>query len=141
MKDSQIEISKPDTQKEIVIRSQKELDKLLDDNYNALDEVAVIDKNISLDSRRRKTYWTKGKASFKHAIKCKNIDAERLNIESSSKITAHDVEAWNIKCTNIHAHDINCQDLEAKTVWADSIRAEHIYSKNVRVRDSILMNL
>lgn len=104
---------------EIVICSQKELDKLLDDNYNALDEVVLIDKNLRLDSSK-KTYWNKGKASFKYAINCKNIDAGLMNIESNSKITAHDITAYTIKCTNIHAHNIDCKYLKARTVSANN---------------------
>jgi hypothetical protein len=116
---------------EIVIRSQKELDKLLDDNYNSLDKVAFIDKNIRLDSNR-KTYWKKSKAIFKHAINCKNIDADNLlSIESSSKITAHDITAWRINCTNIRADNIDCQYLKARTVYAHAIKAQHIYSDSV----------
>ena len=85
MTNEQTEIAKPDTQTEIVIRSQKELDKLLDDNYNALDEVAVIDKNIRLDSTRT-TYWKPSQAFFKYAIECRNIKAGFMSIESNSTI-------------------------------------------------------
>ncbi len=134
MNDTQIEIAKPDTQKEIVIRSQEKLDKLLDDNYNAFDRVAFIDKNIRLDSSRT-TSWKKGKASFKYAIECKNIDAGLMNIESSSEITAHDIRAWRINCTNIRAHDIDCKYLKARTVYAHTIKAQHIYSDSVWIRN------
>ena len=143
MTDSQIEISKPYTQKEIVIHSQEELDKLFDDNYHTSKNIVLIDKNLRLRSHSGiKGSWKKGKAScFKHAIKCKNIDAGRFNIESSAKITAHDIKAGNIHCTNIDAYNIDCQDLEAKTVFANAINAGRIFSKNVWVKDKILMNL
>jgi len=120
---------------EIVIRSQAELDKLLDDNYNALDKVAVIDKHLKLDSSRT-TSWEKGKATFKHAINCKNIDADNLlSIESSSKITAHDITAYTIKCTNIHAYNIDCKYLKARTVSAHATTAGRIYSNSVYIRN------
>jgi len=125
----------------IVIHSQKELDKLFDDNYNTGKNIVLIDKNLRLRSHSGiKGSWEESKASFKYAIKCKNIDAGRFNIESISKITAHDIKAGNIHCTTIDAHDIDCQDLEAKTVFANAINATHI-CKNVWVKDKILINL
>jgi hypothetical protein len=119
---------------EIVIRSQTELDKLLDDNYNSLDDVAFIDKNISLDSSRT-TSWKKGKAIFKYTLICKNIDAGLMSIESNSEITAHDITAWRINCTNIRAHDIDCKYLKARTVYTHAIKAQHIYSDSVWIRN------
>lgn len=119
---------------EIVIRSQKELDKLLDDNYNSLDKVAVVANNISLDSSRT-TYWKKSTAFFKYAIECRNINAGLMNIESNSEITAHDIRAWRINCTNIRAHDIDCKYLKARTVYAHTIKAQHIYSDSVWIRN------
>lgn len=121
-------------QTEIIIRSQEELDKLLDDNYNSLDKVAVIDKNIRLDSSST-TCWTKGKAIFKHAINCRNIDAGLLNIVSNSQIAAHDITAYTIKCTNIHAYNIDCRYLKARTVSAHSTTAGRIYSNSVYIRN------
>jgi hypothetical protein len=123
-----------DTSQEIVIHSQKELDKLLDDNYNALDEVVLIDKDLRLDSSK-KTYWNKGKAFFKHAIRCRNIDAGLMNIESNSQITAHNITAYTIKCTNIHAHNIDCKYLKARTVSAHATTSGRIYSNSVYIRN------
>lgn len=126
----------------VVIHSQEELDKLFDDNYHTSKNIVLIDKNLRLRSHSGiKDSWEESKASFKYAFKCKNIDAGRFNLESSSKITAHDIKAGNIHCTTIDAHDIDCQDLEAKTVFANAINATHIFSKNVWVKDKILINL
>lgn len=130
-----------DEQTEILIRSQKELDKLLDDNYNTLDKVAVIDKNLKLDSSK-KAYWTKSKpiakiatATFKHAINCKNIDAGSMNVESSSKITAHDITARKINSNYIYAHNLNCKYLKARTVTAHSTTAGRIYSNSAWIQN------
>ena len=133
MTDEQTEIAKQDTQKEIVIRSQEELDKLLDDNYNALDKVAFIDKNIRLDSPRT-TSWKKGKAIFKYTLICKNIDAGLLDIESNSAITAHDITAWKINCIHIYADNLNCQYLKARVISVNATNAQRIYSNSVLIR-------
>jgi viroplasmin and RNaseH domain-containing protein len=139
MTDEQTEKGKIVVPIEIVISSQQELDKLLDDNYNALDKVAVIDKDLKIDSSRsiiaHDTAWKEGKAFFKHAIECKNIDAGLMKIESSSKITAHNITAWTINSTNIRADNLDCRYLKAKTVSAHSTTAGRIESNSVHIRN------
>lgn len=124
---------------EIVISSQSELDKLLDDNYNALYKVAVIDKNIRLDSSI-KTNWELGfVAFFKHDVECRNIDAGLLGIEtlveSNSKITAHHITADRINCTNIQAHHIDCKYLKARAVSVHSTTARRIHSNRLYINN------
>jgi hypothetical protein len=138
---TQTEIAKPDTQKEIVIRSQAELDKLLDDNYNALDKVAYIEKDLIFDSSI-KTNWRCLQiglipvAFFKHGVECRNINAGLMSIESNSKITAHDITTADIiKCTHIEAHNLNCPSLRAKTVSAHATKVGRIYSNSVYIRN------
>lgn len=144
---TETEIAKPDTQKEIVIRSQaghvirsqSELDKLLDDNYNALDKVSFIDKNIRLDSSI-KADWSRGLvAFFKHDVECRNINAGLLGIETreelNSRITAHHITADRINCTNIQAHHIDCKYLKARVVSVHSTTARRIYSNRLYINN------
>jgi hypothetical protein len=145
MTNEQTEIAKPDTQTEIVIRSQAELDKLLKQTYNRKLKRCVIDKSLKLEITDNDS-WAAGSipasfsisdfvAFFKQDVECRNIYAPDIAISSLSNIEARTIIAQNIDYVNElnarHIYSIN--DVRAKTINAWTIRAKNIESDSITI--------